>query len=149
MWYTDRSNFYRQYEYWYKNEVFSNLLEPLKEANENNGFLPIYYPKNNFSATDLIDVDLENKGTCQTQDQRGLSRLVSNTYYYQTLEKSKNSCDIGSVELMKLTAGDLEGLSNISFTTLLETYQKVTTYMIVCSKIQQLHQILLFIIKSV
>ncbi|VCW42847.1 hypothetical protein BANRA_03309 [Acinetobacter baumannii] len=111
--------------------------------------LPIYYPKNNFSATDLIDVDLENKGTCQTQDQRGLSRLVSNTYYYQTLEKSKNSCDIGSVELMKLTAGDLEGLSNISFTTLLETYQKVTTYMIVCSKIQQLHQILLFIIKSV
>lgn len=107
-----------------KNEVFSNLLEPLKEANENNGFLPIYYPKNNFSATDLIDVDLENKGTCQTQDQRGLSRLVSNTYYYQTLEKSKNSCDIGSVELMKLTAGDLEGLSNISFTTLLETYQK-------------------------
>ncbi|MFW2765292.1 CSLREA domain-containing protein, partial [Acinetobacter baumannii] len=97
---------------------------PLKEANENNGFLPIYYPKNNFSATDLIDVDLENKGTCQTQDQRGLSRLVSNTYYYQTLEKSKNSCDIGSVELMKLTAGDLEGLSNISFTTLLETYQK-------------------------
>ncbi|MFG4470950.1 CSLREA domain-containing protein, partial [Acinetobacter baumannii] len=28
-----------------KNEVFSNLLEPLKEANENNGFLPIYYPK--------------------------------------------------------------------------------------------------------
>ncbi len=67
---------------------------------------------------------MENKGTCQTQDQRGLSRLVSNTYYYQTLEKSKNSCDIGSVELMKLTAGDLEGLSNISFTTLLETYQK-------------------------
>lgn len=107
-----------------KNEVFSALLEPLKEANENNGFLPIYYPKNNFSATDLIDVDTENKGTCQNQDQRGLSRLVSNTYYYQTLGNIKNSCDIGSIELMKLTAGDLEGLGNISFTTLLDTFQK-------------------------
>ncbi|MDQ9029418.1 CSLREA domain-containing protein [Acinetobacter nosocomialis] len=107
-----------------KNEVFSALLEPLKEANENNGFLPIYYPKNNFSATDLIDVDTENKGTCQNQDQRGLSRLVSNTYYYQTLGNIKNSCDIGSIELMKLTAGDLEGLGNISFTNLLDTFQK-------------------------
>lgn len=105
------------------NNPLNTLLEPLlKGPNENNGFLPIYYPKNNFSAPDLIDVDSESKGTCQNQDQRGLARLVSNTYYYQTL--NKNSCDIGSVELMKLTAGDLEGLGNISFTTLIDTYQK-------------------------
>ncbi|MNH64825.1 hypothetical protein D3C73_168220 [compost metagenome] len=106
------------------NNVLNTLLEPLKGANENNGFLPIYYPKNNFSATDLIDVDSESKVICQPQDQRGLARLVSNTYYYQNLNKNQNSCDIGSVELMKLTAGDLEGLGNISFTTLIETYQK-------------------------
>lgn len=44
------------------------------------------------------------------------------TSYYQP--ESRNSCDIGSVELMKLTSGDLEDVSNISLTTLIDTYQQ-------------------------
>ncbi|MFY5899267.1 CSLREA domain-containing protein [Acinetobacter pittii] len=104
-------------------QSFSNLLSPLVEpATAYTGFLPIYYPKNISSSTDLIDVDQNGKGGCATTDQRGLNRLTDSTSYYQP--ESRNSCDIGSVELMKLTAGDLEDVSNISLTTLIDTYQQ-------------------------
>ncbi|WP_336026976.1 CSLREA domain-containing protein [Acinetobacter pittii] len=103
-------------------QAFSNLLTPLQEATAYTGFLPIYYPKNISSSTDLIDVDQDSKGSCATIDQRGLNRLADITSYYQP--ESRNSCDIGSVELMKLTAGDLEDVSNISLTTLIDTYQQ-------------------------
>ncbi|NUF15710.1 GlyGly-CTERM sorting domain-containing protein, partial [Acinetobacter lactucae] len=63
-----------------------------------------------------------SKGSCATIDQRGLNRLTDGTSYYQS--GSRNSCDIGSVELMKLTSGDLEDVSNISLTTLIDTYQQ-------------------------
>lgn len=104
-------------------QSFSNLLSPLVEpATAYTGFLPIYYPKNISSSTDLIDVDQDSKGSCATIDQRGLNRLTDSTSYYQP--ESRNSCDIGSVELMKLTSGDLEDVSNISLTTLMDTYQQ-------------------------
>lgn len=104
-------------------QSFSNLLSPLVEpATAYTGFLPIYYPKNISSSTDLIDVDQDSKGSCATIDQRGLNRLADITSYYQP--ESRNSCDIGSVELMKLTSGDLEDVSNISLTTLIDTYQQ-------------------------
>lgn len=104
-------------------QSFSNLLSPLVEsATTYTGFLPIYYPKNISSSTDLIDVDQDSKGSCATIDQRGLNRLADITSYYQP--ESRNSCDIGSVELMKLTSGDLEDVSNISLTTLIDTYQQ-------------------------
>lgn len=103
-------------------QAFSNLLSPLQAATAHTGFLPIYYPKNISSSTDLIDVDQDSKGSCATIDQRGLNRLADITSYYQP--ESRNSCDIGSVELMKLTAGDLEDVSNISLTTLIDTYQQ-------------------------
>lgn len=72
---------------------------------------------------DLIDVDPESKAICADIDQRGLARLPTNKLYYQPDNIARNSCDIGSVELMKLTAGDLRGLGNSSLTTLLEGYQ--------------------------
>ncbi|MEC6391265.1 CSLREA domain-containing protein [Acinetobacter pittii] len=103
-------------------QAFSNLLSPLQAATAYTGFLPIYYPKNISSSTDLVDVDQDSKGSCATIDQRGLNRLTDSTSYYQP--ESRNSCDIGSVELMKLTAGDLEDVSNISLTTLIDTYQQ-------------------------
>lgn len=103
-------------------QAFSNLLSPLQATTAYTGFLPIYYPKNISSSTDLIDVDQDSKGSCATIDQRGLNRLTDSTSYYQP--ESRNSCDIGSVELMKLTAGDLEDVSNISLTTLIDTYQQ-------------------------
>ncbi|NUF36934.1 CSLREA domain-containing protein [Acinetobacter lactucae] len=103
-------------------QTFSNLLSPLQTATAYTGFLPIYYPKNISSNTDLIDVDQDSKGSCATIDQRGLNRLTDGTSYYQS--GSRNSCDIGSVELMKLTSGDLEDVSNISLTTFIDTYQQ-------------------------
>ncbi|RSO60613.1 CSLREA domain-containing protein [Acinetobacter lactucae] len=105
-----------------RGQSFSNLLSPLQTTTAYTGFLPIYYPKNISSNTDLIDVDQDSKGSCATIDQRGLNRLADITSYYQP--ESRNSCDIGSVELMKLTSGDLEDVSNISLTTLIDTYQQ-------------------------
>lgn len=105
-------------------QAFSNLLSPLQAATAYTGFLPIYYPKEitDPQQIDLINVDKDGKGSCATTDQRGLNRLADITSYYQP--ESRNSCDIGSVELMKLTAGDLEDVSNISLTTLIDTYQQ-------------------------
>lgn len=105
-------------------QAFSNLLSPLQAATAYTGFLPIYYPKEitDPQQIDLINVDKDGKGSCATTDQRGLNRLTDSTSYYQP--ESRNSCDIGSVELMKLTSGDLEDVSNISLTTLIDTYQQ-------------------------
>ncbi|WP_336007602.1 GlyGly-CTERM sorting domain-containing protein, partial [Acinetobacter nosocomialis] len=85
------------------------------------GFLPIYYPKNNIGGKNLVDVDPEGKDSCTSIDQRGLSRLADSKLYYQP--NGRNSCDIGSIELMKLTAGDIKGLGNTSLTDLLAKYQ--------------------------
>ncbi|MBJ9720850.1 CSLREA domain-containing protein [Acinetobacter calcoaceticus] len=103
-------------------QSFSNLLGPLETATAYTGFLPIYYPKDISSDNDLIDVDKDGKGSCATTDQRGLNRLADGASYYQSV--SRNSCDIGAVELMKLTSGDLKDVSNISLTTLISTYQQ-------------------------
>ncbi len=106
---------------------FNSLLER-HDATAVTGFLPLYFPLNNSpllpsKKEDLIDVDSEGKTECAKIDQRGLARLPTNKLYYQPDNIARNSCDIGSVELMKLTAGDLRGLGNSSLTTLLEGYQ--------------------------
>ncbi|MDX8238432.1 CSLREA domain-containing protein [Acinetobacter pittii] len=101
---------------------FNSLLER-HEAAAVTGFLPLYFPLLATGKEDLIDVDPEGKAICADIDQRGLARLPTNKLYYQPDNTVRNSCDIGSVELMKLTAGDLRGLGNTSLTTLLEGYQ--------------------------
>jgi CSLREA domain-containing protein len=101
---------------------FNALLERHKAAAVT-GFLPLYFPLLAAGKEDLIDVDPEGKAICADIDQRGLARLPTNKLYYQPDNIARNSCDIGSVELMKLTAGDLRGLGNTSLTTLLEGYQ--------------------------
>jgi CSLREA domain-containing protein len=102
---------------------FSALLER-HEAAAVTGFLPLYFPlKLPSGKEDLIDVDSDGKAVCADIDQRGLARRPTNKLYYQPDNIARNSCDIGSVELMKLTAGDLRGLGNESITTLLEGYQ--------------------------
>lgn len=102
-------------------QSFDSLLEPLHSAGPETGFLPIYYPKNNIGGKNLVDVDPEGKDSCTSIDQRGLSRLADSKLYYQP--NGRNSCDIGSIELMKLTAGDIKGLGNTSLTDLLAKYQ--------------------------
>lgn len=102
---------------------FNSLLER-HEAAAVTGFLPLYFPlKLPAGKEDLIDVDSDGKTVCADIDQRGLARRPTNKLYYQPDNIARNSCDIGSVELMKLTAGDLRGLGNESLTTLLEGYQ--------------------------
>ncbi|ETR93895.1 CSLREA domain-containing protein [Acinetobacter lactucae] len=111
-----------------KNVSFSNLLEPLKEqVSESTRFLPIYYPKNNNTPTDLVDTDPKNEGGCSSLDQRQLVRTSAPTFYQPN---NPNSCDIGSVELTKLTAADsnvVQGANNsnvnISIIKLLDDYQ--------------------------
>lgn len=102
---------------------FNSLLERNEKAAAVTGFLPLYFPLVATGKEDLIDVDPEGKAICADIDQRGLARLPTNKLYYQPDNIARNSCDIGSVELMKLTAGDLRGLGNTSLTTLLEGYQ--------------------------
>lgn len=102
---------------------FNSLLERHEKAEAVTGFLPLYFPLVAAGKEDLIDVDPEGKAICADIDQRGLARLPTNKLYYQPDNIARNSCDIGSVELMKLTAGDLRGLGNSSLTTLLEGYQ--------------------------
>ncbi len=102
---------------------FSSLLERHEKATAVTGFLPLYFPLLAAGKEDLIDVDPEGKAICADIDQRGLARRPTNKLYYQPDNIARNSCDIGSVELMKLTAGDLRGLGNESLTTLLEGYQ--------------------------
>lgn len=106
---------------------FNALLEH-HEAAAVTGFLPLYFPLNNSpllppKKEDLTDIDPERKAVCTVIDQRGLVRLPTNKPYYESVNIARNSCDIGSVELMKLTAGDLKGLGNESLTTLLKGYQ--------------------------
>lgn len=102
---------------------FNSLLERHEKAEAVTGFLPLYFPLVAAGKEDLIDVDPEGKAICADIDQRGLARLPTNKLYYQPDNIARNSCDIGSIELMKLTAGDLRGLGNSSLTTLLEGYQ--------------------------
>ncbi|MBJ8432352.1 CSLREA domain-containing protein [Acinetobacter pittii] len=102
---------------------FNSLLERHEKAAAVTGFLPLYFPLVATGKEDLIDVDPEGKAICADIDQRGLARLPTNKLYYQPDNIARNSCDIGSVELMKLTAGDLRGLGNTSLTALLEGYQ--------------------------
>jgi len=95
------------------------LLSPLQNASEYTAFLPLYYPKNNNTETDLINTGAIG---CSSTDQRGIARITDGTLYYDP--EARNSCDIGSIELMELTAGDLADLSNGSLLSLIAGYQK-------------------------
>lgn len=94
------------------------ILSPLQDASEYTAFLPLYYPKDNNTEMDLINTGVTG---CSSTDQRGISRITDGTLYYDP--DAQNSCDIGSVELMKLTAGDLVDLSNGSLLALIAGYK--------------------------
>ncbi|NNH00852.1 CSLREA domain-containing protein [Acinetobacter sp. ANC 5414] len=98
---------------------FSTLLSELIPASPYNMFLPLYYPRNNQTATDLIDV---NSSGCSDYDQRLLERADDTVL--QLNPDLQSSCDIGSVEQMNLAAVDITDLKNSSLVTLLDYYQK-------------------------
>ncbi|MGN5763064.1 CSLREA domain-containing protein [Acinetobacter calcoaceticus] len=94
------------------------LLTPLQPESEFTAFLPLYYPVNTNSDKDLLNTGVTG---CSAADQRNIARITDGTLHYDP--DSRNSCDIGSVEFMKLTAGDVSDVSNISLTTLLANYK--------------------------
>jgi len=98
---------------------FSTLLSKLIPASPYNTFLPLYYPRNNQTATDLVDV---KSSGCSDYDQRLLAR--ADDAILQLNPDLQSSCDIGSVEQMSLAAVDISDLRNSSLVTLLDYYQK-------------------------
>ncbi|HIQ35711.1 MULTISPECIES: CSLREA domain-containing protein [Acinetobacter] len=96
-----------------------SILSDLSKQTEYTAFLPMYYPKKD---SVLIDVSKAGADGCSESDQRGIARIADGTLYFNPEER--NSCDVGSVELMKFTAGDLEDLSNTSISTLVTGYQQ-------------------------
>lgn len=97
----------------------SDVLYPMQPASAYNLFLPLYYPKNLDNDADLVNV--EGFG-CEVSDQRGLQRVTDGTLILDP--EQKNSCEIGSVELMRMTAADIVNLKNVSHVTLFDSYQQ-------------------------
>ncbi|NNG75729.1 CSLREA domain-containing protein [Acinetobacter sp. ANC 4277] len=98
---------------------FSSLLSNLTPSSAYNNFLPLYYPRNNQTATDLVDV--RNSG-CSDYDQRLLNR--NKELALQLNPDLENSCDIGAVEQINLAAVDIADIKNSSLVTVLDYYQK-------------------------
>ncbi|OTG68168.1 hypothetical protein B9T25_05610 [Acinetobacter sp. ANC 4470] len=96
------------------------VLSPYQEASEYNLFLPLYYPKNNQNEFDLVNV---STGECSKTDQRGIQRITEGTLMLNPT--MKNTCDIGSVELMRLTAADITDLFNDSYVQRIDKYKEV------------------------
>ncbi|ATO19908.1 CSLREA domain-containing protein [Acinetobacter sp. LoGeW2-3] len=94
--------------------VLSKFLEPAVD----NRYLGIYYPRDNKTANDLVDVKGEG---CEATDQRGISRDIGMTV--RLSPDQVNSCEIGAVEIRNLMAGDVEDLKNSSHVELMDFYQ--------------------------
>lgn len=101
------------------NTNIRTILTTLVPESEFTAYLPLYYPVNNNTKTDLVDTGAAS--TCSEVDQRNMSRMTNKELHYNP--DSRNSCDIGSVELMRLTADDISISSNISLTTVINNYQ--------------------------
>lgn len=103
--------------------AMTNILSNIMPASQYNVFLPLYYPKSYAQGSDLINVsDLNcNDVSESTVDQRGLERIVDGTLILNP--EQRNLCEIGSVEMMDLTAADVEDLTNTSLLMLVDSYQ--------------------------
>ena len=98
-------------------QAISNVLSPLQTSQNYTGFLPMYFALDNSLKTDLVDTG--NTG-CSDVDQRGFAR--SNDNVTDASGNASNSCDIGSTEVLKLTAKDIKG-SNSSVLDILAGFQ--------------------------
>nr|WP_174505530.1 CSLREA domain-containing protein [Acinetobacter sp. Marseille-Q1620] len=111
---------------------YLSVLSELQEPSAYTGFMPMYFPKERAGTKDLTGtkkltlVDTGATDCSGYSDQRGISRNVSGAETDGAAtdgEKSNlNTCDIGSTELLRLTATNLVG-SNQDVVRLLESYQ--------------------------
>src|SRR5690606_36686868 len=98
--------------------TINNLLKAYIAPAIDSRFLRMYYPRDTGTVKDLVDVGV---GGCAEQDQRGIDRVAGSTL---TLNPdAKNSCEIGSIEIRRLTAADITDLKNISLVDLNNFYQ--------------------------
>lgn len=96
--------------------------ETLLESEQ--GLFPAYIPITTASSSEtLID---KSAGNCSTTDQRGLARI--NTSSSNNTTTTVNICDIGAIEVSKLTAADLLGVSNSSLITPITQYEDNIEY---------------------
>lgn len=112
------------------NVPMDTVLSSMAPASQYTAFLPMYYPKRITQAgadkQDLVNVSGEGTTGCSEYDQRGVARLADRVLFYQP--EAKNTCDIGSVELMKLTAGDINSITNGSLSQLISNYKVQNDY---------------------
>ena len=104
------------------NYTRANLLSPLQSANEQNAYLPMYF-LNALVANPLIDSDDKASGSCSKNDQRGIARQIDT----KRLNSTNNRCDIGSTEVLHLTAIDLAA-NNSSQVAMLDNFQSEADY---------------------
>ncbi|NIE96136.1 CSLREA domain-containing protein [Acinetobacter sp. Tr-809] len=98
-------------------------------ASAHTSFMPMYYPKPNVTSVPVDDkgntklvglLDIDDTG-CSETDQRGLARITDGTLHYDP--DARNRCDIGSVELMRFKAGDIQDVTNTSISNSMTSYQ--------------------------
>lgn len=109
----------------YKNLDVSNiamysLLTGLQNASVYNQYLPLYYPKAGTQGASLVNV---GTSACSQYDQRGIARIADAALILSP--DQRNSCDIGSVELLKFSAADSDTLNNPSQKKMLSDLQGV------------------------
>lgn len=112
------------------NVPMDTVLSSMAPASQYTAFLPMYYPKRITQAgadkQDLVNVSGKGTTGCSEYDQRGLARFADRALFYQP--DAKNTCDIGSVELMRLTAGDINSITNGSLSQLISDYKTQNDY---------------------
>ena len=101
------------------NISMTSLLSAYTGPSASTEYLPLYYPRDNQTASDLVNIGAIG---CSDVDQRGFSRITDATLILNP--SMKNTCDIGSVELMRLTAADIINLKNLSYSQMIEDYQQ-------------------------
>lgn len=101
------------------NMSMSSVLSVYLEPSITTRYLGLYYPRDNQTETDLVNI---GSSGCSEVDQRGISRTANGTLILDP--NTKNSCEIGAVELRRLTAADITDLSNTSLAELQTFYQQ-------------------------
>lgn len=72
-------------------------------------FMPMYF-LTNAKTSPLVDLKEQNATGCSSVDQRSVTRLVDSILLLD--KDTKNTCDIGSTELVKLAASDIVSINS-------------------------------------
>ncbi|XID75527.1 CSLREA domain-containing protein [Alkanindiges sp. WGS2144] len=102
---------------------FASVLSDLSDIKD--GILPFYLPKPKPEGATVVTLVDAGEASCSALDQRGVLRSgpqSSNT------RLEKNKCDIGSVEISRLQAGDVIGVGNNSVVQRTKQYERNIDY---------------------